>query len=258
VHARVAEVSREETTEVTAPRSTRRSSRGTRGRRVTPWLPSASAAVGSSSEATLHISSRRQGGLGYNTAIEDAVNLGWKLAAVIKRSGAPGLLRSYELERRPAAVRNTGYARDFAGWPGAAPLAPGRPLALRHVRLRVDAPTTGSLSADGRPPDSRRRTAGRRSRSRRGGRSRGAGALRGPAGASSGQIRWSPGAGSTTGTQRRSCRSSRGVPHPPDHASVHPSTPSTGPCRSTSSARRRLSARSASTRGLADVLVRVD
>jgi hypothetical protein len=53
-------------------------------------------------------------------------------------------------------------------------------------------------------------------------------------------------------------RSSRGVPHPPDHASVHPSTPSTGPCRSTSRARRRLSAPSASTRGLADILVRVD
>jgi hypothetical protein len=149
-------------------------------------------------------------------------------------------------------------AERIAVWPGAAPLAPGRPLALRHVRLRPDAPAGGTLSADGRPPDSRRRTAGRRSRSRRGGRSRGAGALRGPAGASSGQIRWSPGAGSTTGTQRRSCRSSRGVPHPPDHASVHPSTPSTGPCRSTSRARRRLSAPSASTRGLADILVRVD
>jgi 2-polyprenyl-6-methoxyphenol hydroxylase-like FAD-dependent oxidoreductase len=54
------------------------------------------------------------GGLGYNTAVEDAVNLGWKLAAAIKGIGGPLLLDSYELERRPAAVRNTGYARSFA------------------------------------------------------------------------------------------------------------------------------------------------
>ena len=54
------------------------------------------------------------GGLGYNTAVEDAVNLGWKLAAVLRGWGGPGLLDSYELERKPAAVRNTGYARAFA------------------------------------------------------------------------------------------------------------------------------------------------
>ncbi|MCY4396169.1 MAG: FAD-dependent monooxygenase, partial [Rhodospirillaceae bacterium] len=54
------------------------------------------------------------GGLGYNTAVEDAVNLGWKLAAVIQGWGGPGLLESYERERKPAAARNTGYARAFA------------------------------------------------------------------------------------------------------------------------------------------------
>lgn len=54
------------------------------------------------------------GGLGYNTAIEDAVNLGWKLAADLKGLGGPGLLASYEAERRPLAVRNTDYARGFA------------------------------------------------------------------------------------------------------------------------------------------------
>ena len=54
------------------------------------------------------------GGLGYNTAVEDAVNLGWKLAAAVKGSAGPRLLESYEAERRPAAVRNTGYARGFA------------------------------------------------------------------------------------------------------------------------------------------------
>jgi hypothetical protein len=54
------------------------------------------------------------GGLGYNTAVEDAVNLGWKLAAAVKGAAGPLLLDSYEQERRPAAVRNTGYARVFA------------------------------------------------------------------------------------------------------------------------------------------------
>jgi hypothetical protein len=54
------------------------------------------------------------GGLGYNTAIEDAVNLGWKLAAVLKGQAAPHLLDSYETERRPLALRNTAYAKAFA------------------------------------------------------------------------------------------------------------------------------------------------
>jgi 2-polyprenyl-6-methoxyphenol hydroxylase-like FAD-dependent oxidoreductase len=54
------------------------------------------------------------GGLGYNTAIEDAVNLGWKLAAVLKGQASPRLLESYEAERRPLALRNTAYAKGFA------------------------------------------------------------------------------------------------------------------------------------------------
>ena len=54
------------------------------------------------------------GGLGYNTGVEDAVNLGWKLAAVIKGWGGATLLASYEAERRPVAQRNTAFARRFA------------------------------------------------------------------------------------------------------------------------------------------------
>ncbi|MBR0829938.1 FAD-dependent oxidoreductase [Bradyrhizobium manausense] len=54
------------------------------------------------------------GGLGYNTAIEDAVNLGWKLSSVVKGISPVALLDSYEVERRPVALRNTGYARRFA------------------------------------------------------------------------------------------------------------------------------------------------
>jgi len=54
------------------------------------------------------------GGLGYNTAVEDAVNLGWKLAAVLNGWGGPALLDSYQIERQAIAKRNTGYARTFA------------------------------------------------------------------------------------------------------------------------------------------------
>jgi len=54
------------------------------------------------------------GGLGYNTAIEDAVNLAWKLAGVIRGQAPPALLDSYEAERKPLSERNTAYARRFA------------------------------------------------------------------------------------------------------------------------------------------------
>jgi hypothetical protein len=54
------------------------------------------------------------GGLGYNTAVEDAVNLGWKLAADLNGWGGPKLLSTYETERQAIAMRNTMYARRFA------------------------------------------------------------------------------------------------------------------------------------------------
>jgi 2-polyprenyl-6-methoxyphenol hydroxylase-like FAD-dependent oxidoreductase len=54
------------------------------------------------------------GGLGYNTAIEDIVNLAWKLAAVLQGWAPPALLDSYHAERHPIGVRNTALARRFA------------------------------------------------------------------------------------------------------------------------------------------------
>ncbi len=54
------------------------------------------------------------GGMGYNTAVDDAVNLGWKLAAVCQGWGGEALLDSYEAERRPIALRNTAFARRMA------------------------------------------------------------------------------------------------------------------------------------------------
>ncbi|MEW5356954.1 MULTISPECIES: FAD-dependent monooxygenase [unclassified Streptomyces] len=45
------------------------------------------------------------GGHGLNTGIGDAVDLGWKLAAVLAGWGGPGVLDSYESERRPVQER---------------------------------------------------------------------------------------------------------------------------------------------------------
>jgi 2-polyprenyl-6-methoxyphenol hydroxylase-like FAD-dependent oxidoreductase len=45
------------------------------------------------------------GGLGMNTGIQDAFDLGWKLAATLEGWGGPALLPSYDLERRPASAR---------------------------------------------------------------------------------------------------------------------------------------------------------
>lgn len=52
------------------------------------------------------------GGLGMNTGIQDAFNLGWKLAGTLAGWAGPGLLSSFEVERRPVAVRNTNRAAD--------------------------------------------------------------------------------------------------------------------------------------------------
>ncbi|GAX80176.1 hypothetical protein CEUSTIGMA_g7614.t1 [Chlamydomonas eustigma] len=54
------------------------------------------------------------GGFGMNTGIQDAHNLAWKLAAVLKGSAGTRLLHSYEVERRPVALANT--ALSVANW----------------------------------------------------------------------------------------------------------------------------------------------
>ena len=45
------------------------------------------------------------GGPGLNLSLQDGVNLGWKLAAVLSGRVEPALLATYETERRPAAER---------------------------------------------------------------------------------------------------------------------------------------------------------
>ncbi|HYY73385.1 MAG TPA: FAD-dependent monooxygenase, partial [Solirubrobacterales bacterium] len=45
------------------------------------------------------------GGQGLNTGVQDAVNLGWKLAQVVKRTSPESLLDTYHAERHPVGAR---------------------------------------------------------------------------------------------------------------------------------------------------------
>jgi 3-(3-hydroxy-phenyl)propionate hydroxylase len=86
------------------------------------------------------------GGQGLGTGVQDAVNLGWKLARVVKRTSPQSLLDTYHAERHPVGARVlqitmalTALAREDA-----------RIDALRHI-------TADLLSID----DARKRIAGR-------------------------------------------------------------------------------------------------
>ncbi|MFE0017746.1 FAD-dependent monooxygenase [Mesorhizobium sp. NPDC059054] len=60
------------------------------------------------------------GGQGLNLGVQDAVNLGWKLARVVKRQSPETLLDTYQVERHPVAarvLRNT-IAQSVLRYPG--------------------------------------------------------------------------------------------------------------------------------------------
>ncbi|MGE0652487.1 MAG: FAD-dependent monooxygenase [Alphaproteobacteria bacterium] len=89
------------------------------------------------------------GGYGMHTGVEDAMNLAWKLAAMIDGWGGPDLLASYEPERRPVALRNVRLAteafRAITALPavtaaGAARAAAGEAdPAVEHLRANITA-----------------------------------------------------------------------------------------------------------------------
>ena len=54
------------------------------------------------------------GGLGMNSGVGDAIDLGWKLAATLAGWGGPKLLAAYEAERRPVGQRNVAASRHAA------------------------------------------------------------------------------------------------------------------------------------------------
>jgi 2-polyprenyl-6-methoxyphenol hydroxylase-like FAD-dependent oxidoreductase len=64
------------------------------------------------------------GGFGMNTGIDDAANLGWKLAAAVQGWGGPRLLDTYEAERRAVAFRNTAASKALTRNIGAVPVDP--------------------------------------------------------------------------------------------------------------------------------------
>ena len=51
------------------------------------------------------------GGLGMNSGVGDAIDLAWKLEAVLKGWGGPNMIGSYEFERRQIGDRNVGASR---------------------------------------------------------------------------------------------------------------------------------------------------
>jgi 2-polyprenyl-6-methoxyphenol hydroxylase-like FAD-dependent oxidoreductase len=63
------------------------------------------------------------GGLGMNTGIGDAADLGWKLAAMHQGWGGAHLLDTYEIERRPVGIRQCDEAmRNFQRYGGRRPV----------------------------------------------------------------------------------------------------------------------------------------
>src|SRR6185312_6431486 len=74
-------------------------------------------------------------GLGVNTAIQSAQNLGWKLATVMRGQAAPQLLRTYQQERHPVGWF---AARQSLTGPGAAWLPKG--TKSEHMPLEKDLP----------------------------------------------------------------------------------------------------------------------
>jgi 2-polyprenyl-6-methoxyphenol hydroxylase-like FAD-dependent oxidoreductase len=54
------------------------------------------------------------GGFGMNTGLDDCSNLAWKLAAVLHGWGGTKLLDTYQIERKPQGLRNTGASRKYA------------------------------------------------------------------------------------------------------------------------------------------------
>ena len=85
------------------------------------------------------------GGPGLNLGLQDAVNLGWKLAAVIAGGADPALLDTYEAERRPAG-RAGHHAQPRPAGSGPARNRSHRPARpLRRVARAIRTTLSGSV-----------------------------------------------------------------------------------------------------------------
>ena len=77
------------------------------------------------------------GGQGLNLGLQDAVNLGWKLAATVRGWAPPGLLDTYHAERHPVAARvlEVTRAQRVVMGPGSGDAAALRAILTELVRL---------------------------------------------------------------------------------------------------------------------------
>ncbi|KAF5796408.1 putative FAD-binding domain, FAD/NAD(P)-binding domain superfamily [Helianthus annuus] len=85
------------------------------------------------------------GGFGMNTGIQDAHNLAWKLAAVIKGIAPMSILPTYEMERRPIALFNTDLSIQNFQAAMAVPAALGLDPATANSVHQVINNTVGSI-----------------------------------------------------------------------------------------------------------------
>jgi len=81
-------------------------------RHVVPWMMAAQVAASYRRGSVLLVGDAAHrfpptGGFGLNTGIQDAHNLAWKIASVLRNPGDDALLDSYDEERRPIAEINT-------------------------------------------------------------------------------------------------------------------------------------------------------
>ncbi|WP_439375197.1 FAD-binding monooxygenase [Bradyrhizobium sp. DASA03120] len=86
-------------------------------------------------------------GQGMNVSMQDAFNLGWKLAAVLRKQSAPRLLHSYSAERQAVAKELIDFDREWAGILASAAKAGGADAArtqdyfVRHGRYTAGTAT---------------------------------------------------------------------------------------------------------------------
>jgi len=105
------------------------------------------------------------GGQGLNTSVQDAYNLGWKLAAVLQ-GASEALLATYEEERRPIAAQVLGLSASLLEEAKRGSIRRGREvhqldLGYPDSSLAVEAPARqGGLLAGDRAPDALLRGAG--------------------------------------------------------------------------------------------------
>ncbi|MET3906742.1 phenol 2-monooxygenase [Bradyrhizobium sp. S3.3.6] len=86
-------------------------------------------------------------GQGMNVSMQDAFNLGWKLASVLRKQSAPSLLHSYSAERQAVAKELIEFDREWAGILASAAKAGGADAAktqdyfVRHGRYTAGTAT---------------------------------------------------------------------------------------------------------------------